>query len=235
MAHQYRALGIQQTPGTWQLDADEAHHIAKVLRLGVGDEIEVFNGTGVVGVGVIGEVSAKSVTVSGVTESNVARPVGRLVMCLGALRPGEVDDVLPGLVELGMDEIVVFGQEGSSRSNYTEKVQERWRAIAVNACKQSKRAWLADVRWCDDLKHALDGQSGTFLQLDEHGVGFAEVSGMADENLTCIVGSEKGLSASEISILATVGAKKVRIGSHILRARTAALVGAGMMAAVAGR
>ena len=227
MSHRFRFFGTAQTSG-WLIAGDEHTHLAKVLRLPVGSVIEVMDGTGIWCVGKIAEITASTARVE-VQENKKDLPRAvKLIVALGALSHGEVDEVLSPLVELGVDEIIVFGQEDQGKSRLNEKAIERWQRMILSACKQCKRALvpkLSTMKSCYEVAAAGHLWESKFVGVADASsrLNTMQIRLVAGTTAGIVVGSEKGLSEEELNSLLEHGFLPVRLGSHVLRAKTAAI------------
>lgn len=241
-------MGAKQNNSTWLITGEEHTHLAKVLRLNVGTEVEVMAGlesgenSGSWCIGVLTDIKSGSAVVS-VTESMKDLPgLLRMVIAVGALGHGELDEVIPPLVELGVDEIVVFGQVDQSKSRINEKSVDRWQRMILNACKQCKRALfpkLTVLKNCEELvalsaswgvKLVGAAEAGPDLGAAANGVNQDSPEFLAKPVVAAVIGSEKGLSDRETILLTSAGFTPVRLGNHVLRAKTAAIAVAAVLA-----
>jgi|GEM_PF-379423 len=256
--HVFRFFGSRVTDSLWRLDDAEAHHALKVLRLPPGEAVEVMDGMGAVARGTLKPTGKESADVD-VIESRTepAEPAG-LELAMGALKPGDLDEILPALVELGMTRISIFINEQSGKSRVAEKSLDRWQRIIDASVKQSKRCWrpaiatygsmeewlldhralnrpAGEVRWIF-AEPGLDGDGGTgkttpAVTALTMAVGHAQRPFTAPPPSTIgLVGSEKGFSPSEVRAALDAGFFPVSLGPHVLRARTAAIAAATMLA-----
>ncbi|MBP6219066.1 MAG: RsmE family RNA methyltransferase [Oligoflexales bacterium] len=131
---------------TWTIKEEELWHLRKVLRLKVGVEVEVFDGHGTSGKGVLQQVDSELAHVLTNEEEQSLAPSLSLALALGALKPGFIDDLLPILVELGINQIFVFAQEGSASWKMAkDKVVERWDRILLSSAKQCRQVFLPEI------------------------------------------------------------------------------------------
>jgi len=239
MRHLFRFLGRQLDQATWELSDEESHHLSKVLRLSPGDIVEVTNGQGlwaVCEVESIGKNSSRlrtTITPSGeVASYSQSHPNPRIVLCIGALRHGSLDEILASLVELGVDTLHLFHQPGSAKDRLTDKTAARWDRLISQAVKQCKRAWFPQVKIHESLKTMLqdpeitDDSLGLFLSPGGNATLLEALDREAHRQLpkiTLVVGGELGLSPDEESQLGQAMFHGVRLGNHILRAVTAAV------------
>lgn len=233
MAHLFNFLGERTSllegdggAPVWVFGPDEANHARRVLRLKVGDVVAMTDGKGVLAEGNVASLSDKELLVRETSMRCLPRDRKSLVLCIGALKPGDIDEIIPPLVELGVDALHVFLQEDAEKSRLHPRAQERWKNLVVAAMKQCKRAWLPSLEAHTSLRSAvaaLKNQPLKLLQLHPDGKKTL-LSASADEaNLGLIVGGEKGFSAAEEALLRDEGVEAVSLGAHILRATTAAI------------
>jgi 16S rRNA (uracil1498-N3)-methyltransferase len=132
------------------------------------------------------------------------------------------DFVVEKLVEVGVDHIVLLAPVERSvvrwAANKVDHVMERYSRIARAAAMQSRRVFLPTVSGPTPL-----------ASLAHAGAAVAEPGGTADwgDVTTMIIGPEGGFTASEIAGIPSA----VHLGPTILRAETAAIVGAARMVA----
>lgn len=244
MQHVFRFLGQPLSEGRWTLSAEESHHLSKVLRLTEGETVEVSDGCGLWATCTV-ETIGKHATTLRISPSidetplmhREAPPDVRIILCLGALKPGSLDEILPGLVELGVDAIHLFHQPGSAKMRLSDKAAQRWERLVTQAVKQCKRAWVPHIVPHDDLASLLAstdvtpcahryflspaGSSSLLAALTSDSLADAERD--PPSPILLVVGGEQGLSSAEESQLLAAHFTGVRLGPHILRAVTAAI------------
>ena len=270
--HVFRFFASPTSAIQWTLDAEDAHHALKVLRLPAGETVEATDGKGNLIRGTLlptGKESADITNISIIHTTHTAEPVAgsdtisriQLELAVGALKPGDLDDVIPALVELGVDRISVFITEETGKNRIADKSVERWNRIIRTATKQSKRLWLPELATYDSINDWLDGlpkpseiltdnARWMFAEPEpDHGPdtedrktksGFHAIQGFSIRGdgksadwplmLTGLVGSERGFSAKEVQAVLEQGFMPVSLGAHVLRARTAAIAAATMLA-----
>ena len=214
---------FNQTDQTVTLTADEARHLRDVLRLKAGDEVYVFDG---VGREFRCTVTRQAAELHIEAEVDPAKPESQLQLNLGvALLKGEKFDlVVQKATELGVKRITPLVTRHADihlRDQYdAAKRVARWQRIALEAAKQSGRAFVPEI----SLPVAFDS-----LNPDGLGVMFSERGGEALESLplsdtiTALVGSEGGWSDEEIESARARDFHVITLGGRILRAETAAI------------
>ena len=236
MKHVFRFLG-RLNDGAWVIDdASEVEHIRKVLRLVGGTEVEVFDGQGTWGLGHIETVGKDQVDVTVKRQEAVKRRERPLSIAMGAVKPGDMDDVIPALTELGADSVHVFYQEGGDPGRLGPKVQERWRRIVLAAAKQCKRAWLPEIHIHESLPGliAATGVAGGKYFGAAEAKKHLVAEDVGEDGSLVVLGSERGLNPTEEKALVDAGFEAVSFGDYVLRARTAAIAAMAILASRRG-
>jgi len=216
------------------IQGQDAHHIARVLRMQVGDPIVVVAPDGSAGIANINTILADKVVLTlqeRIIEDKEA-PVN-VYLAQGLPKSDKMDYIVQKAVELGVKGIYPMAAEHSvvqydqAKKN---KRQERWQKIAVEAAKQCGRAVIPMVEPIRDLATIL-GSVATetvILMLYEGQTAQGLKQGLAEhhaQNFLLLVGPEGGFSSSELALCQNHGACIVTLGPRILRTETAALAG----------
>lgn len=222
--------------GRATLEGADARHLAVVRRARPGDRIRVSDGEGTVH-----DVRIERVTVGRVEGEVLAsraapRVLPETVVFQGLARSGKLDLVVQKLVEVGVDGVVVF-RAGRSVPRWDPdrdaRALDRWRTIAREAAKQSRRAWLPMVDGPVAVAEAAAraGRAGLALVAHERsGRRLREVlPGEAPGSVAMVVGPEGGLSEEEVEAFRGAGAEAVTLGGQVLRTETAGLVAAALV------
>lgn len=223
--------------GTWRLVGEEAHHLVKVLRLEVGAAIEVTDGRGAWIEGLVTSTQGRDVKVKVLAAHEEAMRSSYFVFGIGALKPGSVDDILPALTELGVDEVWVYQQVGGDKGRIQDKVTERWRRVIAQAVKQCKRAWLPALMIFPSVEAMLLAAKSRDAALVVLASGATEslkarLERERGRSVIVVAGGEKGLAPVEEQALATAGFEPAGLGVHVLRAVTAAVAAAAVVSQV---
>lgn len=202
-----------------QLDPEAAHHLARVLRLRVGDPLTVGDGAGRWRPARFGPDAA--VEVMGSLEQ-AARPEPALTVAFALVKGDKPELVVQKLTELGIDRIVPFRADRSvvrwDPARATKAIA-RLRAVAASAAMQCHRPHLPLVEDVVDLGQlvaagaVLADRDGTPPSLDRPMVA---------------VGPEGGWSDAERAL----DAPRVALGGHVLRAETAAITAGAVLTAL---
>ncbi|MDR0435241.1 MAG: 16S rRNA (uracil(1498)-N(3))-methyltransferase [Propionibacteriaceae bacterium] len=206
----------------------EAHHAATVRRLRVGEQVYLSDGRGNAVAGVACAVAKTLVEVS-VTEVLVAAPKPHRWVAVQALPKGERADIaVETLTELGVDAIVAW-QAARSVSRWEGKVEKglaKWRAIAREAAKQSRRFTVPEVSYATTAQVAeLIRQAAAALLCHEGATEWIESLPLPQAGeVVFVIGPEGGISAEEVALFQAAGGAPVLIATHVLRTSTAGSV-----------
>ncbi len=216
-----------------ELDPVEARHAAGTLRLRPGDRVVLTDGAGAVADGRLVSVRRGRAQVEVVAVDRATRPAPALTLAIGVLAGGAMDLVIQKAVELGVERVVPVccarSQHGLDRA--AARIGH-WRRVALQALKQCRRPWAMDVEPAVTLADLVVGPwAATGVVADPHG----RLPGLIEREAHCLlVGPEGGFDAEEQRLLADVGWPAVRFGPYVLRAETAAIAGAAVLASRVG-
>ena len=213
------------------LTGDEGRHAARVRRLAVGERVLVGNGRGTLAECTVAAVTADGLDLQVTARRYVPAPDPRLVV-VQALPKGERAELaVETMTELGVDVIVPWAAARSITQWHGArgtKGLEKWRRTAREAAKQSRRAWVPEVR---DLVTTAEVVPTLVL----HEAASATLSSVAlpdHGDIVLVVGPEGGIADDELDAFASAGATAVRLGEPVLRTSTA---GGAVLAALSVR
>jgi len=217
------------------LSVGEAHHAAHVMRLGVGDAVELFDGRGAAADGTIVQARHGKVAVRIVGRRRpVVRPGPVIHLAFAVPKGRRLDWLLEKAAELAVGSLTPVDFEHSvvDLGGLAGAKRERWIGHCVSAAKQSGLSWLPELH----NPQPLTGFLARFAQAGQVGlVGSAGAdAGSAKEALVSastgparevclLVGPESGLTAAELAAARKAGFIPVRLGRATLRIETAAI------------
>ncbi len=211
--------------------SDATHrHFLRVLRLRAGEAVTVTDGRG----------SWRPTAVPGTFSTHACleptgditileRPAIKISFGIALPKGDKPEFVVQKLTELGVDEILFFHGDRSVAHWNEEKVRrniERLRAVAVEALQQSRGAFMPTVGWIPDLAAHIGGVDTATAVPGAQRVFRTDVTGVSlalGASQLLLVGPEGGWSPRETELGEAVG-----LGDLILRAETAAVVGAAL-------
>jgi 16S rRNA (uracil1498-N3)-methyltransferase len=207
-----------------------AAHLRRVLRLGIGDAVTLFNGDGSDYPARIGAMHRDAVEVD-VTGTAPARAESPLAVTLvqGIARTERMDLVVQKATELGVAAIVPVATTRSvvklDAGNRARK-SVHWRGIVIAACEQCGRAKLPRLEEPMTLEAWLSAPAAAgarrLLLSADAGQSLVDAAKGASQ-VELLVGPEGGLADAERNAAERAGYCAGRLGPRILRSETAAL------------
>ncbi len=230
--HRFYAPNLSAT-GATELPADEARHLARVLRLRAGDTVAVFDGRGREVVARVESTSATRATVRSVEPRAAApEPAVAITLAQALLKSDKMDRVIRDAVMLGVAAIQPFA---SRRSDVPLKAMaeggrhHRWERTVVASVKQCGRAVVPPVHPASEFDDVLKGAAGEArLMFVEPGAGAepAELTSLEGQRplsgAIVLIGPEGGWDPGELRAARAAGATLLSFGSRVLRADAAA-------------
>lgn len=212
------------------LSETESHHARSVLRMRDGDLITVFDGDGREFEAVISSVGKKETLVDITTEispSSAESPL-RITLVSSLIKGDKLDLVIQKAVELGVVRFVPIaaGRSVVDAASANKKL-DRWRKIALDACKQSGRARLIEIGEVSTLGDMLSSSGDKVFFSERDGGKIADVKVSGD--VTLFIGPEGGWEDSEISAAENAGCQMVTLDGRILKADTGAIVAVSLL------
>jgi 16S rRNA (uracil1498-N3)-methyltransferase len=216
-----------------ELPAEEAEHALRVLRLGPGAKVRIFDGAGREFSAVIAEAGRKGVEVeigSALTAAAEARVAITLVQAV--LKGDKMDDVIRDAVMLGVaaiQPVVTERTEISLVALHRGMRRDRWQRIAVASTKQCGRAVVPRIEQPALFDRSMIAPDYCYSVLCvERGLpaGGSAISALrktAPPEARVIIGPEGGWTPNEVAKGASAAAL-VTLGDRTLRADAMALV-----------
>ena len=224
-----------------ELPDQAAQHAVRVLRLGLGDAVRVFNGAGAERQAEIARVrkSGVSVRVGARHEHDVEAPLH--VLLAQAISTRERRELtLQKAVELGVAEIQPLETRRSLvrlREERASRRVEHWQNLVAAACEQCGRNRMPRVHPIDALPDWLGalGQGTPQARLMLSPAAALRLRELpAPSSVILLAGPEGGLTPEEQQLAQLFGFRAVRLGPRILRTETAALAAVSAMQALWG-
>jgi 16S rRNA (uracil1498-N3)-methyltransferase len=226
--HRFFAPSLDPGDESVALPRDEGEHLTRVLRLGVGDTVAVFDGRGHEFSARVASVERRDVRVELVSRIDPAREPGvALTLAQAVIKGDKMDDIVRDAVMLGVaavQPLVTARTESTVAQLTTGNRLDRWRRVALASVKQSKRAVLPDVRRPLTLEAFLDDPPAALrLMLVEPGATDAEPVSVLQgqpipQDATIFVGPEGGWTEGELAAARAHGVRLVTMGQRTLRA-----------------
>jgi 16S rRNA (uracil1498-N3)-methyltransferase len=217
--------------GVCTLAPDQAHHVARVLRLAVGEAVVLFDGRGNEHSAVIAQIDKARVTLQVGPSRAFDRESPLAVTLAQGISSGErMDFTIQKAVELG---VAVIRPLATSRSVVrldaarALKRAAHWQAVVIAACEQCGRNTVPQVLpvidFTDWLAHEAQQAAALRILLSPQGQLSLGALPRPSGTVTLLAGPEGGLSPQEQQDAQSMGFTPVRLGPRVLRTETAAL------------
>lgn len=211
------------------LPRDEAEHLTRVLRLGPGDTVAIFDGRGQEFLAKVISAERRDVRVQVLSRAEPAMEAAvPLTLVQAVLKADKMDDIVRDAVMLGVaaiQPIITTRTEVTVAALVRGGRVDRWKRVALASVKQSRRAVLPDIRgpltfesWLDEPPPAM------VMMLVEPGASTqaAPLSSVREQKVpsdaAIVVGPEGGWTDAEWSAARQRGVRLVTLGHRTLRA-----------------
>jgi 16S rRNA (uracil1498-N3)-methyltransferase len=215
------------------INGDDAHHIARSLRMAEGDCVTVCDGQGEEYSCRLSRIRDDECLLEIIShcKSSAESPLS-ITLFMAYPKGDKMETVVQKAVELGASRIVAFESSRCIKrpaKDKEEKLLTRLSRIAEEAAKQCGRGILPTVLGIYDTKRVVrEGEAMDLLLLcyeNESAVTLRRVlDGCKDKSISSvgiIIGSEGGFSKEEAELFVKGGAVSVNLGPRILRCETA--------------
>jgi len=206
------------------LSAEEAHHAMHVLRTKVGDTVNVFDGRGHEAQCRFGDAGKLTVLQQSSTPALPCR-----ITLAQAIPKKNMDLIVQKATELGVASIVpLISERTIVQLDEDSKKVERWRELALEACKQSGNNWLPEIQAPQKARAFLDAPGEFDLKL----IGSLQPGAKLLKNILrnnrpasvlILIGPEGDFTPAELAAAKSAGCLPLSLGPLVLRADTAAL------------
>ena len=216
-----------QSDATILLESEPSRHLARVLRLGVGDTVTLFNGLGGEYPGEITVLDKKHMQV--MTGTHIQRECeSDLNIHLGiAVSRGErMDWIVQKATELGVSSLTPLTTAHAGlrlTGDRADKKRQHWQKIAISACEQCGRNRVPSINPLIEVSSWLVDTQAERKFVLHHRAAPTGISGKTPASIALLVGPEGGLSAAEIAAAEQSGYVALRLGPRVLRTETAPL------------
>ncbi len=212
------------------ISGQDAHHIARVLRMQVGDPLTLCDAHGTDYACEIlslddGEVSLRVCD----RMPSATEPTTAVTLYQGIPKSEKMEWIIQKCVEIGITRIVPVAMSRcvvKLNAADAEKKRARWQKIAAGAAEQSGRGIIPEIAAPISFNTMLSALKEEYAVTFYEGGGVS-LSTLVSENtrqVSIVIGPEGGFSLDEIEKLRENGAHIATLGKRILRCETAPVV-----------
>ena len=212
---------------------EDAHHIARSLRMAVGEEITVCDMQGNEYSCEIESFDEDREVVAKILSQRHSENEPKLYIRLfQALPKGDkLDTIIQKAVECGVSEIIPFQSERcvvKIKNDAEDRKNDRRRKISAEAAKQCGRSVIPDVKnsvsFDEAIAMAAESELCLFCYEGDGTVPLGQILRGYDElptTVSIVIGSEGGFSLKEVERAKEKGVVLAGLGKRILRTETA--------------
>jgi len=202
------------------LDEDEAHHAIKVLRVKIGEEIMISDGSGNWVSGPIEELGKKTllIKVSNQGQKKLNKPELAIVQAI--TKSDRNKEMLELITVAGVDRIIPW-QSDRSISKWQSDSADKWELTIKESCKQARRVVMPKLSKSINSKQLAEELISVPFSIIFHeaaSTNFSDVnvpSGIA--SIYLIIGPEGGITDEELLMFKGTTSNIVRLGEPVLR------------------
>lgn len=211
---------------------EDAHHIARSLRMAQGEKIEVVDmQSNLYNCTLVEFIQDKEVVAKIDSQEKCdTEPSHKITLYQALPKSDKMETIIQKSVECGVFEIVPFNSErciAKLDKKDSDKKIARWQKIAEGASKQSGRGLIPQVKevlsFAQMIEDAKKKDLVLFCYEAENGETIKNALSQVKptDTIALIVGSEGGFSIKEAEQIKQNGIKSVGLGKRILRCETA--------------
>jgi 16S rRNA (uracil1498-N3)-methyltransferase len=203
---------------------EQIKHIKNILKLTAGEEIVITNGQGHGGIFEIIEYQKEGILVHKVKDLVKQHVQKEVTLACAILKQDHFELVTQKATELGASTIVPLLTDRTVKNGLKDA---RIQKIICEAAEQSEQLTFPILSEALSLKKYIDSLTSTdfVYLLDPSGIPHVEVLFEKESARTILVGPEGGWTDDELALAREAGITIVSLGTTILRAETAAIVG----------
>jgi 16S rRNA (uracil1498-N3)-methyltransferase len=235
--HRFYLPPRQCQGATLTLAGAEAHHAVDVLRLKMGEQVVILDGSGHEFLCSVRAVDRKAVTLAVEQTHSSPTPSCRVTLVQSIPKGKLLETIIQKATELGAFRIIpLLSQRGATRleDEAARHKAEKWQHAAIEAIKQCGQRWLPQVEAPVTLP-ALLARRETFdlslvgsLQSNarhprDYFRSFQTAAKGRPATLCLWIGPEGDFTDSELEAIRDAGAQPISLGPLVLRCDTAAL------------
>ncbi|WGW04017.1 16S rRNA (uracil(1498)-N(3))-methyltransferase [Tropicibacter oceani] len=205
------------------LSKEQAHYLFGVMRLGLGDNVALFNGADGEWQATVAEAGKRGGTLTCTAQTAPLAMPPDLWLCFAPIKKARTDFIVEKAAEMGARRILPVATEFTN----SERIrQDRLQAHAIEAAEQCGGTFVPQVAELQRLDRLLADwpEDRSLMFCDESAAGQALTLHGKPGSWAILIGPEGGFSPAERARLAALPyACPVALGPRILRADTAAV------------
>jgi 16S rRNA (uracil1498-N3)-methyltransferase len=206
-----------------EITGEIAHQMAKVLKLEIGEQVEICDGKGNNISGKIRSLNKNSVIIDiEKTWQDENENKKQVSLFCAVLKKENFELVVQKATECGIQKIIPII---TTRTVKTGLNMERLQKIAKEACEQSGRSFLPEISELVTFEESLEMAKGNDINIifDASGEDFKNIK-IENKKIGIFIGPEGGWTPEEIKKATENNFSVASLGTNILRGETAAII-----------
>lgn len=209
-----------------ELDEETSRHVVQVLRMKVGEKLNLTDGKGTVWSALITEAHKKHCKVEIAASIFKERRSKNVTIAISLLKnPNRFEWFLEKATEIGVTEIIPLVCERTEKEKFRV---ERMRGIVISALLQSQQCWLPLLHTPQKFVQTIS-LSGYQTKLIAHCIPefrYRATDYMSSQSTIILIGPEGDFTNEETELALQHGFIPVSLGENRLRSETAGVVAA---------
>lgn len=223
--------------GRLHITGEEHHYLSRVRRLTTGNEVVLFDGDGRHAKATIAAIGRNETELSVEDPEQVPESIFRLSIAPALIKGDRMDTAITKMVELGVHHIAPMSTEHSVvrlQGDRAASRHKRFESLARAAARQSRSARQTSIGPITTLEKIV-GSCQAELRLipytGANSIPLTEALPEAQPATACVlIGPEGGFTEAEANLAHKAGFIAVTLGPRILRAETACIAMASILA-----
>ncbi len=239
-ANQFYVPAIPKGADRTVLEGEEHRHLALSARVRAGETVWLIDAAGRRASARVETIGEERTELAILTTEEPDAAGTRVALAQALVEAKTLETIIEKAAELGCSDFIPVITARSLRpaAERTDRKLERWKRIVREAAKQCKGRLVTAVHPPRPLRDLLmEPPAGSRLFLSEHGgrplreivTGPGGTAGSPPASVVLLVGPKGGWTGAEERAVRGAGYEAVSLGRRVLRAETAAIVGAAMI------
>jgi 16S rRNA (uracil1498-N3)-methyltransferase len=217
------------TDNTFTLDASESNHAASVLRIKIGQQIQVTDGNGAIYDCLCTSIDKRSVSCDIVDKRQIPRITPEVTLLIGLPDKERFETVLEHATALGVSRVIPLAAEHCRKPWWGawEGLRQRFLSKMIVSMKQCLYPYIPRLDAPTPFREAIDKCEGVLFVADQNGKCLRDTDILPHKKICCLVGPPGGMSDGEMMTLKSYTAipvATVSIAPARLRSELAATV-----------
>ncbi|OGW98385.1 MAG: hypothetical protein A2Y04_05520 [Omnitrophica WOR_2 bacterium GWC2_45_7] len=208
------------------------HHLRHVLRLKENDPIILFNGNGEEASGKITSLNTKEVVIQILSVRRMKNQTTSLILACAVPKRSKFELIIEKATELGVDEIIPVKTKRTELNLKADRLEKRilrFRTVAINASKQSRRLTIPVIHPLTEFPKVVEDLTKRAVVLMPSlcgpRKGILETLRNIDHSrpIAFLIGPEGDFTPEEYALAQRLKCIPVSLGTTILKVDTAAI------------